>query len=279
MLLPNISATGSHDDVSVAGVIDEVRLKAVSDVLQSKLNKDNQAFEIKKYQDAIIELDYKLKTKINKRDSYKAEVQKILDSYDEEINYDHQFKVYLSKFPITFFCVHGNHEQRPETIPTYKHKIWHGGIVMVEDEFPNLIFACDAQVYKFNGLNTLVIGGAYSADKYYRLANGIGWWPDEQPSKKIKYNTERAIQVCNYNIDIVLSHTCPLKYEPIEAHLPFIDQNTVDKSTENWLDIIEDTLNYKQWYCGHWHINKSIDKIKFLFDGYEMFPNKKLYVD
>ena len=48
------------------------------------------------------------------------------------------------------------------------------------------------------------------------------------------------------------SHTCPRKYEPVEHFMPGIDQSKVDKSTENWLDTIEDRLDYKEWYCGHW---------------------------
>ena len=36
----------------------------------------------------------------------------------------------------------------------------------------------------------------------------------------------------NWQVDVVFSHTCPLKYEPVEVFLPGIDQSTVDKSTE-----------------------------------------------
>lgn len=47
-------------------------------------------------------------------------------------------------------------------------------------------------------------------------------------------------------IDVILSHTCPLKYEPSEVFLSGIDQSTVDKSTEKWLDRIEETIDYKK---------------------------------
>ena len=96
---------------------------------------------------------------------------------------------------------------------------------------------------------------------------GHGWWPDEQPSEEIKQYVEKQIQEKEF--DVILSHTCPFKYEPIETFLPGIDQSTVDTSTEKWLDKIEEMADYKAWYCGHWHINKRVDKIHFLFHGIE----------
>ena len=79
------------------------------------------------------------------------------------------------------------------------------------------------------------------------------------------------LEARNWNIDIVLSHTTPLKYEPVEAFLPMVDQNTVDKSTEIWLDSIEERLEYKHWYAGHYHIEKHIDKLTILFESIREF--------
>lgn len=76
-------------------------------------------------------------------------------------------------------------------------------------------------------------------------------------------------QLVNNDIDVVLSHTCPFKYEPIEMYLPMIPQDTVDDSTERWLNDIEEHLSYKAWFCGHWHTDKRIDKIHFLFKSFE----------
>ena len=57
--------------------------------------------------------------------------------------------------------------------------------------------------------------------------------------------------------------------------LSCIDQSTVDDSTEKWLDSIEDKLDYKAWFCGHWHTDKHIDKIHFLFTGWEILEDVK----
>ena len=105
-------------------------------------------------------------------------------------------------------------------------------------------------------------------DKFYRLRMGYNWWPDEQPTPTIKEYVEQ--QVSTHKIDVVFSHTCPFKYVPTECFLPGIDQSTVDNSTEHWLDTIEEMLDYKAWYLGHWHINKRIDKLHFLMHDVEM---------
>lgn len=160
---------------------------------------------------------------------------------------------------------------RPETIPTYKEVKWNGGIVYQEEKYPHLLFAKDGEIYDLNGIMTIAIGGAYSVDKEYRLQNGWGWWADEQPSAEIKARVEKALAENGNKIDVVLSHTTPLKYEPREMFLSCIDQSKVDKSTEIWLDKIEDTIDYKKWYCGHYHADKSIDKIRIMFEDISEF--------
>ena len=67
---------------------------------------------------------------------------------------------------------------------------------------------------------------------------------------------------------VVLSHTSPFKHEPREVFLDFIDGSTVDKSTEIWLDAIEDRLDYELWFCGHYHTNKTVDRMRFLFNDF-----------
>ena len=181
---------------------------------------------------------------------------------------DRALKKTLDSLGPTIFCIHGNHERRPASILSYKTKEWNGGCVWYEEEYPNLLFARDGDIFNIEGISHLVIGGAYSVDKYHRLMRGYGWWGDEQPSDEIKAYVERQIRK-HRKVDVVLSHTCPFKYEPVEAFLPMIDQDSVDDSTERWLDEIEEMLDYKAWMCGHWHINKRIDKMHFLYHGFE----------
>ena len=185
---------------------------------------------------------------------------------------DKKRKQLLDSAGIPILCIHGNHEERPFNIQSYGKITWHGGTVYVEEKFPNLLFAKDGEVYDLEGHSAIVVGGAYSVDKFYRLRNGMNWFPDEQPSAEIKLQVEQQLSKHNWKMEIVLSHTCPQKYVPTEAFMPGLDQSLVDHSTEEWLDYLEDKLDYAAWFCGHWHIDKRIDKMHFLMHGIEALP-------
>ena len=191
---------------------------------------------------------------------------------DAGLNYyggdrDKHKKFLVSKtVPMTVFCIHGNHEMRPTSIKGYRTKEFCGGTVWYEEQYPNILFAKDGEIYTFGGQKCIVIGGAYSVDKWYRIKNGYNWFEDEQPDDKTKAFVEQQLADNGDKVDIVLSHTCPLKYEPTEVFLSCIDQSQVDQSTEKWLDVIEERVNYKKWYCGHFHTDKTIDKIRFMFE-------------
>lgn len=195
---------------------------------------------------------------------------------DSGINYyanekDYMLKKSLLQYPITFFCIHGNHEERPENIKSYKTKKFHEGIVYYEEDYPNILFAKDGEIYNFNNKKALVIGGAYSVDKYFRLTRGYNWYESEQPSEETKNKVKSILTNLNNKIDIILSHTCPYKYLPREMFLEGIDQSTVDNSTEYFLDEIEESTDYNLWYCGHYHTDKEINKIVFMFHKIEKF--------
>ena len=183
---------------------------------------------------------------------------------------DTHAKEYASTFPITLFCIHGNHEARPQSLAGFEEGRYHGGKVLFEKTYPNILFAVDGEVYEFDGYQCIVIGGAYSVDKFYRLEHGWNWWPDEQPDELTKKTVENRLAATGNKIDVILSHTCPLKYEPTEVFMKGLDQSTVDKSTESWLDEIEARNDYKKWYCGHYHTRKRIDRVQFMYEDFDV---------
>ncbi len=175
---------------------------------------------------------------------------------------DIKLKKKLGKYNITYFVIRGNHEERPSICMEKNPEAWHmeefwGNQVYVENDFSYIKYALDTPAkYEIptaqgNIIKTLVLPGAYSVDKYYRCANDLGWFPTEQCTKEEMAAGVALAQSDTWNL--VLSHTCPIIYEPTDLFLSFVNQSTVDKTTEQWLGEIEYNLDYKLWAFGHFH--------------------------
>ena len=194
---------------------------------------------------------------------------------------DDQLKKEMSEINITFFCLYGNKEKRPENIGTYGIRSFCGGKVYYEPRYPNLYFAIDGETYTFEGKKYVVAGGAHSVDKIKCLHNHLPYYEDEMPNDYIKTAVEDTLRKHDHSVYGMMTHTCPAKYLPVEMFMSTrqnadakrkrskiksteVFQPDIDRSTEEWLDHLEDQLDYTVWFCGHYHIDKQIDKIQML---------------
>ena len=150
-------------------------------------------------------------------------------------------------------CIHGNHEANPEYMNTMKEKEWRGGVVYYEENCPRILYTKDGEVYDFDGKTAVALGGAYSIDKEYRLMMNWMWHSDEQMAPEVMRRCEENLERVNWKVDYVLSHTVPLSAEPTEFFMEGVDQSTVDKTMENWLESIKNRLTFERWYAGHYH--------------------------
>lgn len=167
-----------------------------------------------------------------------------------------------------FYCVRGNHEERPQNIPSMKRVYDNevNGYVYMEEEYPNIRYFLDWGEYKINRYRCLVLGGAYSVDKNWRLSR-VGLTEETNDPKKSGWFigeqlTADEMNECNLwlntlsdiTFDFVFSHTCPKKYQPVDKFLSFIDQSTVDTSMEDWMDKINQKIRVNcAWLWGHFH--------------------------
>lgn len=206
---------------------------------------------------------------------------------------DDKLKRQVSELNITLFCIHGNKENRPQNIPTYGTKNFCDGKVYYEPSYPNILFAIDGKIYNFDGKKYMVVGGAHSVDKMRCLQENAPFWDDEMPDERIKTKVEVALEYENNSIYGMLTHTCPIAYLPTEMLISTCQSNTanksprklksektfkpdIDRSTELWLDDLEKKIDYEVWYCGHYHVDKQIDKINMMY--HEIKPlHTKLY--
>ena len=167
---------------------------------------------------------------------------------------DAHVKDFLNKhYDFTIYCVRGNHEARPQNVPgmklIYDENVQ--GEVYIQDEWPKIRYFKDFGIYIINGFKVAVIGGAYSVDKWYRIEMNYIWYEDELLTTDEMLECTKEFS--NEEVDFVFTHTCPICWEPTDLFMREIDQNTVDKSMELFLDEIAKCFKGKIWLFGHFH--------------------------
>ena len=202
-------------------------------------------------------------------------------NYYEDVR-DDKLKQEISDLNITLFCVHGNKEKRPQNVGTYGIRSFCGGKVYYEPKYPNIYFAIDGEIYNFEGKKYMVVGGAHSVDKMRCLEGNKPFWEDEMPDDTIKAKVEEELALENNKIYGMMTHTCPIDYLPTEMFMSTrqnaeVKRNPqkpkpkklfkpdIDRSTEEWLGKLEKQTDYEVWFCGHYHIDKQIDKIHMMY--------------
>lgn len=194
---------------------------------------------------------------------------------------DDKLKKEISQLEITLFCLHGNKENRPVNVGTYGVRSFCCGKVYYEPRYPNIFFAIDGEIYEFEGKKYLVVGGAHSVDKLRCLDENKPFWDDEMPNDAVKAKVEAVLQREDNRIYGMMTHTCPVDYLPTEMFVSTrqnaaIRRNPrkrkskkmfkpdIDRSTEEWLGVLERELVYNVWFCGHYHVDKRIDKVHMM---------------
>ena len=93
------------------------------------------------------------------------------------------------------------------------------------------------------------------------LARGLWLVAGRAPSAEIRERVEARLNAEGWRVDVVLSHTCPIKYLPHEMFIGSVNQAIADSSTE-------DRLEYSRWYCGHHHTDKRVDRLRFMSEDF-----------
>ncbi len=171
---------------------------------------------------------------------------------------DNYLKDKANQYKNYIYCVRGNHEMRPSDVSTMEQIFDENvaNMVYYEPKYPYIRYFKDGNVYDIDGYRALVIGGAYSVDKHYRLMMNRKWFPNEQLSEG-EMNTISKIYKDD-QIDFIFSHTCPLSWQPTDLFLEGLDQSTVDNSMEIWMDELKDTIDWNIWLFGHYHRDRLV---------------------
>lgn len=195
---------------------------------------------------------------------------------DKEFEYNVDW---LSKLPFTILFVDGNHEGFT-LLNDYPVEIWNGGKVhhIVKDKIIHLM---RGQVFEIQGKTIFTFGGASSHDIQggvldksdpaydimrreaiikglaYRVLNE-SWWAEELPTEQEMQEGRDNLDKVGWKVDYVVSHCAST---PIQALIGCKRGNIYEKDIlTDYFEELEQKLKYKQWYCGHYHINAFVDE-------------------
>lgn len=152
-----------------------------------------------------------------------------------------------SKNFTTLFC-DGNHENF-HLLNQYPIEYWNGG--KIHRIQPTGIHLMRGQIFNLNGCSFFVMGGASSYDREYRT-EGRNWWKEELPTDREYDEAVATLKIHGWNVDYVITHTLPSKYQKEIDRFPL-------SPMEQFLDFIDDRLEFRHWYCGHIHEDMDLD--------------------
>lgn len=178
----------------------------------------------------------------------------------------------------TMLWIQGNHSNF-DMIKEFPLEEWHGGKVrhIVRDK---VILLERGQVFDIEGEKYFTFGGArshdvdggildredldFKDDRRRAIDSGLpfrikheSWWKEELPSKEEMQEGRRNLQKAGYNIDYVITH-CGSSRMQLDLGKVFGYKFENDILTD-YLDELENKLQYKQWYFGHYHENLDLD--------------------
>lgn len=164
----------------------------------------------------------------------------------------------------TTLFIDGNHDNHRKIREYPREIVERENIIGIFNIINNKLLYIDrGHIFTINGDMCIGIGGASSIDKKYRKEN-IDWWSTELINKdEEEYIIEQINKI--KKVKYVFTHASPLKklemvYDEFDLNRRFYDPTTV------FLDYVEENLKYEKWFCGHYHIDKTIGNFRFLYD-------------
>ena len=170
-------------------------------------------------------------------------------------NTDKYWLEWLNKKNFTTLFIDGNHENH-DLLKTFPEEEWHGGkIHRISDKIIHLM---RGQVFEIEEKKFFTMGGAESHDKNHRK-KFVSWWSNELPSDEEYKEALNTLEKNNWNVDYVITHCCGGEIENQIYELDNDRFNYKNKLTV-FFDELDKKLDYKQWFFGHYHVNRQISE-------------------
>lgn len=172
--------------------------------------------------------------------------------------------------PWTTLWIDGNHQNFP-LLFSYPLSNWNGGLTHVLR--PHIRHLARGQIFNLNNCSFFCMGGAASIDKHLRK-EGESWWEEEIPSyNEFEFAADNLHQH-HMKVDYILTHTTSNRtIQKFDKWFPQFDPVT------NFLDkFIEEEVDYKINFFGHFHQDRTIDDKHYLLynDIIELLPDNTI---
>jgi len=148
--------------------------------------------------------------------------------------------------PWTTLFIDGNHENHNMLNDLPQIEKFNNTVGKVSDSIFHLK---RGNIYTIENKSFFAFGGALSIDKHLRT-NQVTWWPEELPSYSEYEKGLSSLESVDWNVDCVITHTTPSEYVRLLG-LAMTKGDTVSE----YLSLIYSKLSFKNWYCGHFHID------------------------
>lgn len=169
----------------------------------------------------------------------------------------------LAQKNFTTLFVDGNHENF-DYLEGLQVREWNGGKVHITDS--GIIHLMRGQVFHINGMSFFTLGGGYSGDAYHRQEH-INWWRDEIPTREEFGEALRNLSGSDWKVDYVITHSASV------SMIQKANLNCEETLLNVFLDYIENHLQFRHWFFGHYHQDIAIDKRHtLLFDRVVPLP-------
>lgn len=177
--------------------------------------------------------------------------------WDGEYCSEEMFYDWIAQQSYTVLFIDGNHENF-DKLDQYPAQFWNGG--KVHKIRHNLIHLMRGEVYEIEKKTIFVFGGGYSVDRCCRIEH-VSWWNREMPNHEEYQNAIKNLKQVNYQVDYIITHTAPLEtvfYLSSYRNLHIKKMVEKELPLNTFLDEIQRKVNYKQWYFGHFHVDKEL---------------------
>ena len=171
---------------------------------------------------------------------------------------------WLNSKPWTTLFVDGNHENH-DRLDAMPQREEFGVPVGVIKE--HILHLKRGFVYTIQGVKIFTFGGGYSIDKARRKTN-ISWWDRELPNYREYSRGLKALAAHDNKVDYVITHTCAGKDFDEMSQVHDMDHKVADPENQlrGYFNVVQDSIEYKNWFCGHFHVNWEVNDTMFLYE-------------